>query len=112
MRRDPDNEDFSDGLAEEIINTSTQVAGLKIIARTPAFSLKGKNKDIRRIAEALGVANVLEGSIRRAGNRLRDTAQLIHPADGTHLWSQRYDREITDVFAVGMKSRRRSPKRR
>jgi serine/threonine protein kinase/tetratricopeptide (TPR) repeat protein len=100
MSRDADDEYFSDGLAEEIINALTQVAGLKVIARTSAFSFKGKNEDIRKIAEGLGVTNVLEGSVRRSGNRLRVTAQLIHAADGTHLWSQRYDREITDVFAV------------
>jgi eukaryotic-like serine/threonine-protein kinase len=100
MSRDADDEYFSDGLAEEIINALTQIAGLKVIARTSAFAFKGKNEDIRRIAEALGVTNVLEGSVRRAGTRLRVTAQLIHAADGTHLWSQRYDRELTDVFAV------------
>jgi serine/threonine-protein kinase len=100
MSRDADDEYFSDGLAEEIINALTQIAGLKVIARTSAFAFKGKNEDIRRIAEALGVTNVLEGSVRRAGSRLRVTAQLIHAADGTHLWSQRYDRELTDVFAV------------
>jgi len=100
MSRDADDEYFSDGLAEEIINALTQVAGLKVIARTSAFAFKGKNEDIRKIAETLGVSNVLEGSVRRAGNRLRVTAQLIHAADGTHLWSQRYDREMTDVFAV------------
>jgi TolB-like protein len=100
MSRDPDDEYFSDGLAEEILNVLAQVAGLKVIARTSAFAFKGKNEDIRKIAEALGVTNVLEGSVRRAGNRLRVTAQLIHATDGTHLWSQRYDRELTDVFAV------------
>jgi TolB-like protein/Tfp pilus assembly protein PilF len=100
MSRDADDEYFSDGLAEEIINALTQIAGLKVIARTSAFAFKGKNEDVRRIAEALGVTNVLEGSVRRAGSRLRVTAQLIHAADGTHLWSQRYDRELADVFAV------------
>jgi eukaryotic-like serine/threonine-protein kinase len=100
MSRDPDDEFFSDGLAEEILNVLAQIAGLKVIARTSAFAFKGKNEDIRKIAEALGVSSVLEGSVRRAGNRIRVTAQLIHAADGTHLWSQRYDRELTDVFAV------------
>ncbi len=100
MSRDADDEYFSDGLAEEIINALTQIAGLKVIARTSAFAFKGKNEDIRKIAETLGVTNVLEGSVRRAGNRLRVTAQLIQAADGTHLWSHRYDRELTDVFAV------------
>ncbi|HXP87830.1 MAG TPA: protein kinase [Bryobacteraceae bacterium] len=100
MSRDADDEYFSDGLAEEIINALTQVKGLKVIARTSAFAFKGKNEDIRKIAETLGVSNVLEGSVRRAGNRLRITAQLIHAADGTHLWSHRYDRDMTDVFAI------------
>jgi serine/threonine protein kinase/Flp pilus assembly protein TadD len=100
MSREADDEYFSDGLAEEIINALTQVSGLKVIARTSAFAFKGKNEDIRKIAETLGVTNVLEGSVRRAGKRLRVTAQLIHAADGTHLWSQRYDREMTDVFEV------------
>ena len=100
MSHDADDEYFSDGLAEEIINALAQVPGLKVIARTSAFAFKGKNEDIRRIAEALGVTHVLEGSVRRAGARIRVTAQLIHAADGTHLWSQRYDRELADMFAV------------
>ena len=95
-----DDEYFSDGLAEEIINALAQVPGLKVIARTSAFAFKGKNEDIRRIAETLGVTNVLEGSVRRAGPRIRVTAQLILASDGTHLWSQRYDRELADIFAV------------
>ena len=98
--RDPEDEYFSDGLAEEIINALTHVPGLKVIARTSAFAFKGKHEDIRRIAEALGVTHVLEGSVRKAGNRLRVTAQLIAAADGTHLWSERYDRELADVFAI------------
>ena len=100
MSRDAGDEYFSDGLAEEIINALTQVSGLKVIARTSAFAFKGKNEDIRKIAETLGVSTVLEGSVRRAGNRLRITAQLVHAADGMHFWSQRYDREMTDVFAI------------
>ena len=100
MSRDADDEYFSDGLAEEIINALAQVSGLKVIARTSAFAFKGRNEDIRRIAETLGVTNVLEGSVRRAGSRIRVTAQLILAADGTHLWSQRYDREMSDIFAV------------
>jgi serine/threonine protein kinase/tetratricopeptide (TPR) repeat protein len=100
MSRDADDEYFSDGLAEEILNVLAQVSGLKVIARTSAFAFKGKNEDVRGIAEALGVTNILEGSVRRAGSRIRITAQLIHAADGSHLWSQRYDRELTDVFAV------------
>ena len=100
MSRDADDEYFSDGLAEEIINLLAQVSGLNVIARTSAFAFKGQNTDIRKIAETLGVTNVLEGSVRRAGTRLRVTAQLIRASDGMHLWSQRYDREMTDVFAV------------
>jgi TolB-like protein/Tfp pilus assembly protein PilF/predicted Ser/Thr protein kinase len=100
MSRNAEDEYFSDGLAEEIINALAQVQGLKVIARTSAFAFKRKNEDIRKIAEALGVRNVLEGSVRRAGNRLRVTAQLINAADGMNLWSQRYDRDMTDVFAI------------
>jgi eukaryotic-like serine/threonine-protein kinase len=100
MSADPENEYFSDGLAEEILNALAQIPGLKVIARTSAFAFKGKNEDIRRIAEALSVKTVLEGSVRKAGNRIRVTAQLIAAADGSHLWSQRYDRELSDVFAV------------
>jgi eukaryotic-like serine/threonine-protein kinase len=95
-----DHEWFSDGLAEEIINALTRIPDLKVIARTSAFAFKGRQEDIRRIAEALGVAHVLEGSVRKAGTRVRVTAQLITAADGSHLWSERYDREMVDVFAL------------
>ena len=100
LSADKEQEYFSDGLAEEIINALTQISGLKVIARTSAFAFKGKNEDIRRIAELLGVDNILEGSVRRSGNRLRITAQLISAADGSHLWSERYDREMADVFDI------------
>ena len=100
ISRDPDDEYFSDGLAEEIINALAQIPGLKVIARTSAFAFKGQHTDVRRIAEALGVRTILEGSVRRAGARIRVTAQLIAAADGSHLWSQRYDRELADVFEV------------
>ena len=100
ISRDPEDEYFGDGLAEEIINALAQIPALKVIARTSAFAFKGQNTDIRRIAEALGVTTVLEGSVRRSGNRLRVTAQLIGAVDGTHIWSQRYDRELADVFDV------------
>ncbi|HUJ21934.1 MAG TPA: protein kinase [Bryobacteraceae bacterium] len=100
MSAEKDNEYFSDGLAEEIINALAHVPGLKVIARTSAFAFKGKNEDVRRIAEALGVAHVLEGSVRKAGARIRVTAQLIAASDGTHLWSERYDRELADIFAI------------
>ena len=98
MSRDPDDEYFSDGLAEEIINQLVQVPDLRVIARTSAFAFKGQNTDIRRIAETLGVKHILEGSVRRSGQRLRVTAQLITAADGSHLWSERYDRQMEDVF--------------
>ena len=100
ISRDPDDEYFSDGLAEEIINQLAQIPGLKVIARTSAFAFKGQHTDIRKIADALGVTTVLEGSVRRSGTRIRVTAQLITAADGSHLWSQRYDRELADVFDV------------
>ncbi len=100
MSADKENEYFSDGLAEEILNLLAKIPGLKVIARTSSFAFRGKEQDIRTIAEALGVSNVLEGSVRSAGNRLRVTAQLIQAADGAHLWSERYDRDMTDVFAI------------
>ncbi len=92
MSRDPDDEYFSDGLAEEIINLLAHVPNLKVTARTSSFAFRGKEQDIRRIAEALGVRTILEGSVRRAGSRIRVTAQLINAEDGYHLWSERYDR--------------------
>jgi TolB-like protein len=100
MSADKENEYFSDGLAEEILNLLAKIQGLKVIARTSSFAFRGKEQDITKIAEALRVQNILEGSVRRSGNRIRVTAQLIHAADGTHLWSERYDRELADVFAV------------
>ena len=100
MSGDKENEYFSDGLAEEIINVLAHIPGLKVIARTSAFAFRGKEQDIRKIAEALGVRTILEGSVRRAGNRIRVTAQLISAEDGSHLWSERYDREMADVFAI------------
>lgn len=100
LSADKENEYFGDGLAEEIINALAQVPGLKVIARTSAFAFKGKNDDVRRIAQALSVNHVLEGSVRRAGDRVRVTAQLIAAMDGAQLWSERYDRPMVDVFAV------------
>jgi len=100
MSADPENEYFSDGLAEEIINLLARVPGMRVIARTSAFAFKGQNTDIRRIAETLGVAHVLEGSVRKSGNRIRVMAQLISAADGSHVWSERFDRELCDVFEV------------
>jgi serine/threonine-protein kinase len=95
-----DHEWFSDGLAEEIINALAHIRGLRVIARTSAFAFKGKQHDIRHIASALGVTTVLEGSVRTAGSRIRVTTQLVSAADGGHLWSERYDRDLTDVFAI------------
>ncbi len=98
MSAEKDSEYFSDGLAEEIINALAQIPGLKVTARTSAFAFRGKEQDIQKIAEALHVRTVLEGSVRRSGNRIRVTAQLINAEDGYHLWSQRYDREMADIF--------------
>jgi serine/threonine-protein kinase len=95
-----DNEWFSDGLAEEIINALAQIPGLMVIARTSSFAFRGKEQDITKIAEALRVNTILEGSVRKSGNRIRVTAQLITAANGSHLWSQRYDRDLTDVFFI------------
>jgi TolB-like protein/Tfp pilus assembly protein PilF/predicted Ser/Thr protein kinase len=95
-----ENEYFSDGLGEEIISVLGRIPGLKVIARTSAFAFRGKELDIRKIAEMLGVRTVLEGSVRRAGSRIRVSAQLISAEDGSHVWSERYDRELADVFAL------------
>jgi eukaryotic-like serine/threonine-protein kinase len=100
MSGDAEQEYFSDGLTEEIINALAQIPDLKVIARTSAFAFKGQNLDVRKIAGALGVTHVLEGSVRKAGNRIRVTAQLIAAADGGHLWSERYDGDLEDIFAV------------
>lgn len=100
LSADPEQEYFSDGLADEIINALAKIQGLKVIARTSAFAFKGQHTDIRKIAERLSVANILEGSVRRSGNRIRVTVQLAAAADGVQLWSERYDREIADVFEV------------
>src|ERR1019366_3373502 len=100
MSADKENEYFSDGLAEEILNLLAKIKGLKVIARTSAFAFKGKEQDIRKIAETLNVGTILEASVRRAGNRIRVTAQLIEAENGSHLWSERYDRDMTDVFAI------------
>jgi serine/threonine protein kinase/Tfp pilus assembly protein PilF len=100
MSGDPDNEYFGDGLAEELINLLTGVKGLRVPSRTSAFAFKGTKTDPRTIGQTLNVGTVLEGSVRKAGNRLRVTAQLINTADGYHLWSERYDREMADVFTI------------
>jgi TolB-like protein/Tfp pilus assembly protein PilF len=100
MSGDKEQEYFSDGLAEEIINLLAQIPGLKVTARTSAFAFRGKEQDIRTIAEVLHVGTILEGSIRKSGNRIRVTAQLINATDGYRMWCQRYDRELADVFAM------------
>jgi adenylate cyclase len=100
MSSDPEQEFFSDGISEEIINMLTQVPGLKVAGRTSAFSFKGKNQDLRLIGEQLNVNHILEGSVRKSGNKIRITAQLIKVADGYHLWSEKYDRELEDIFDI------------
>jgi adenylate cyclase len=100
MSGDREQEYFSDGITEDIITDLSKVAGLLVIARNSTFAYKGRNVDVRTIGRELGVRAVLEGSIRRAGNRVRITAQLIDAADGGHLWAERYDRDLDDIFAV------------
>jgi serine/threonine protein kinase/tetratricopeptide (TPR) repeat protein len=100
LSSDPENEFFADGITEEIINALAQIEDLHVAARTSAFSFKGKHVDLRVIGERLNVSTVLEGSVRKSGNRLRIMAQLINVADGYHLWSERYDRELKDIFEV------------
>jgi serine/threonine-protein kinase len=97
---DPENEYFSDGMTEEIINALAKVPGIQVASRTSSFTFKGKEVDIRQIGEKLGVSSVLEGSVRKVGSRVRITAQLINVADGYHLWSETYDRQLEDVFAI------------
>ena len=100
MSAEAENEYFTDGIAEEIINALTKIRALRVVARTSSFAFKGKNEDIGEIGKRLKVATVLEGSVRKAGKRLRIMAQLINVEDGFHLWSERYDRELEDVFAI------------
>lgn len=100
LAADHENDFFSDGISEEIINALTRVRGLKVTSRTSSFSFKGKQHDLRKIAEKLGVDTVLEGSVRSAGGRVRVTAQLIDARDDTHLFSQNYDRKLDDIFAI------------
>jgi TolB-like protein/DNA-binding winged helix-turn-helix (wHTH) protein/Flp pilus assembly protein TadD len=95
-----DQEYFSDGLAEQLINDLAKVSGLKVVGRSSAFQFRGKNEDLRDVGRKLGVADILEGSVRREGDRMRITAELIKADDGFQLWSQTYDREIKDIFAV------------
>jgi TolB-like protein/Tfp pilus assembly protein PilF len=97
---DPQDEYFSDGLTDELINTLSQVHALRVVARTSTFALKKEGRDIRDIGQALGAGTVLEGSVLKNGDRIRVTAQLINAADGFHLWSESYEREGTDAFAI------------
>jgi len=100
MSPDPEQEYFSDGISEEILNALARVEELKVAGRTSSFAFKGQNQDLKLIGEALRVANILEGSVRKAGNKLRITAQLIKVDDGFHLWSETYDRDMDDIFAI------------
>jgi serine/threonine protein kinase/tetratricopeptide (TPR) repeat protein len=96
----PDDEYFADGVTDEILNALAQVPGLRVAARTSCFAFKGRREDLRLVGERLDVGTVLEGTVRRSGPRLRITVQMVNAADGYQLWSERYDREMTDVFAV------------
>jgi TolB-like protein/tetratricopeptide (TPR) repeat protein len=100
MSEDKSNDYFSDGLTEELLNVLAKVQGLRVIARTSSFAFKGKDATISEVAKALDVENVLEGSVRKSGDRVRITAQLIRAADSSHLWSETYDRTLQDVFAI------------
>ncbi|MGD8700340.1 MAG: protein kinase, partial [Gemmatimonadales bacterium] len=100
MSADPENEYFSDGMTEEVINALAKLPGVQVASRTSCFAFKGKDVDVRQVGEKLGVAHVLEGSVRKVGNRIRLTAQLIDVANGYHLWSETYDRQLEDVFAI------------
>src|SRR5256886_462209 len=100
MSADKNDEYLSDGVSEELITALSKITGLQVKARTSSFVFKGKNEDIQKIGELLHVSHLLEGSVAKAGNRLRITAQLIQTADGNHLWSDTYDREMADIFAV------------
>jgi TolB-like protein len=100
MSSDPEQEYFSDGLSEELLNQLAKVPELRLIGRTSSFAFKGKNEDLRKIGETLGVNHILEGSVRKAGNRVKITAQLIRTSDGSHLWSETYERTLEDIFAI------------
>src|SRR5437667_9829273 len=100
MSSDRENEYFVDGLTEEILNRLAQISALRVPGRTSSFAFKGKNADLRQIGTELGVAHVLEGRVRKSGEHLRITAQLVRTADGFHLWSQNFDRKLNDVYAI------------
>ncbi len=98
--RDEEDEYFSDGLADELLNVLAKIRGLRVAARSSAFTFKGKGATVAEVGRALNVATVLEGSVRKAGNRMRISVQLVKVADGYHLWSETYDRTLEDIFAV------------
>jgi TolB-like protein len=100
MSNDPDQEYFSDGISDEIINTLVQIRDLKVAGRTSAFSFRNTKEDLRSIGEKLNVSTILEGSVRKSGNRIRITAQLIEASTGFHLWSEKFDRELNDIFII------------
>ena len=100
LSSDLENEYFSDGMTEEIINALSKIGGLKVTARTSSFAFKNRKIDVRHIGNQLGVSTVLEGSIRKSGNRVRITAQLIHTDNGFHIWSESFDRQLEDIFAL------------
>ena len=100
MSNDPDQEFFSDGISEELLNVLAKYDGLRVAARTSSFQFKGYNRDITEIGQKLGVDYVLEGSVRKAGNTVRITAQLVETVSGFQMWSETYDRELVDVFAI------------
>ena len=100
MSGDPEQEYFADGIAEDIITLLSKSRGLFVIARNSAFTYRGRAVNVKTVARELGVRYVLEGSTRKAGNRVRVTAQLIEAATGGHLWADRYDRDLADIFAV------------
>src|SRR5678815_180150 len=100
MSGDPEQEYFSDGISEDIITDLSKVSALFVVARNTAFTFKGKSLDVPQVARQLNVSHVLEGSVRKAGGRVRITAQLIDGATGGHVWAERYDRDLTDVFAI------------
>ena len=100
MSERKDQEYFADGMAEEVLDILAQIPSLKVIGRTSSFQFKGRNEDLRTIGTRLGVAYVLEGSVRRSADRVRVTAQLIDTRDGTHLWSETYDRPASDVLLM------------
>jgi TolB-like protein len=100
MSPESDQEYFSDGMSEELIDALTKIPGLRVTARTSSFQFKGERRDIREVGRALGVTHVLEGSVRKSGDRLRITAQLVDTTDGYHLWSERYDRDLSDIFEI------------